>query len=292
MDHGLLRGRALTAAAFLIGFILGDVSLANEYAAEALVIGQELHDNLTSAQSLRLLAGFNNIKADFESALALADEGLKIPLTLSEKMEANVKSALHMERGMALASLGQSAHDDYSAALELHRKNGNRLAVGLMLINVSNVEIAERDFDAAKTHLEQSISLARELGNGAGIYNSLNGLGLIAFYQGDDLTSREMFSEALKLAYHERQSFATVSALLGSAILATRRGDLDIASKLHGAIDSYCEHTSQTIHDEDLELRDADHVLLREQLGNAAFEERFAIGRGMTLEDGISLALS
>jgi predicted ATPase/class 3 adenylate cyclase len=290
--HPVLRGRALTAAAFLLGLILGDVSLASDYVAEALTIGQEQQDNLTAAQSFRLLAAFSNIRAEFGAALLQTDKGMAIPLSISDKVEAHTKATLHMERGMALASLGRSAHSDYSEALELLRRNGNRLAVGLMLINVSNIEIAEGDFEAAKGHLEQSIALARELGSGGGIYNSLNGLGLIAFYEGDDLRSREMFSEALKLAYDEGQAFAIVSAMLGLTVLTTRAGDLGLAAKLHGAIDAYCERTSQTIHDEDLKLKNADQAFLRQQLGNGEFEERVALGMQMTIEHGVSSALA
>jgi len=101
-----------------------------------------------------------------------------------------------------------------------------------------------------------------------------------------------MFSEALKLAYDEGQAFAIVSAMLGMTVLTTRTGDLGLSAKLHGAIEAFCERTSQTIHDEDLKLKDADQAFLRQQLGDGEFEERFALGRQTTLEDSVSLALA
>jgi non-specific serine/threonine protein kinase len=93
--------------------------------------------------------------------------------------------------------------------------------------------LAQSDYAAAQTLLEQSVTLRRELGDREGMAHSLTNLGAIARYQGDLETARTLFEESLALRREvgDRHGIADALAWLGN--LAYDQGDFTAAYPLY-----------------------------------------------------------
>ncbi len=73
---------------------------------------------------------------------------------------------------------------------------------------------------------------------------------------------------------------------MGLALTATHLGDLKRAATLHGAFDA----RQFPVEALEIGLRDADHVRLRAELGDGAFEIAYQAGRALPLDDAFALA--
>jgi predicted ATPase/class 3 adenylate cyclase len=287
----VIRGKALTGAAYLLGLVLGDHSVARQYLTEALAIGRAESDHFLIAQTFRLLAGISQIEGDLEAAVAYAEDGLRaaelLPFT---NLNAALRAALHSERAMALVDAGRDGRGDYATCLELFVQLGNRLSVAFTLINISNMEIDDGDMAGARSHLQESLDISHDLGNKTGIVFSLNSLGLLEYLERNYEVSAEMRTESLKLAVELGHQPLMAAGVMGLAQVRSATGDHMIAARLHGAADAMYENFGGTTTGEEGRTSREDLTFLRRELGDVVFEEAFEEGRHLTLEQSVAMA--
>jgi tetratricopeptide (TPR) repeat protein len=88
-------------------------------------------------------------------------------------------------------------------------------------------------YDDAKGYLEESLSIAREIGDKGRAAMVLEELGTVATGQGDPVTARSYFEQALLLAEEHGNPRTLAAANNALAQLCRMEGDLDTSEKLY-----------------------------------------------------------
>jgi tetratricopeptide (TPR) repeat protein len=89
------------------------------------------------------------------------------------------------------------------------------------------------DLDAARSLLEESLAIRRELGDEAGAGSSLGNLGVLAFERGDLDDAESRFLEELELDRMHGNEWGACAALDSLAAVAIERGDHERAHELN-----------------------------------------------------------
>jgi tetratricopeptide (TPR) repeat protein len=86
------------------------------------------------------------------------------------------------------------------------------------------------DYTSARSLYEESLNLARELGDKAGVAISLNNLGLVAYLQGDHTSARSLYEESLALKRELGDKRGVAISLSNLGLAALEQGDYTSAS--------------------------------------------------------------
>ena len=92
----------------------------------------------------------------------------------------------------------ERARTAYTMARERSEELGDRAGIANSLNNLGLVAQQQGDYEAAREYHEDSLELKEELGDRAGIATSLNNLGLVARNQGDYEAAREYFERCVR----------------------------------------------------------------------------------------------
>jgi predicted ATPase/class 3 adenylate cyclase/Tfp pilus assembly protein PilF len=93
--------------------------------------------------------------------------------------------------------------------------------------------IAQGDYEAARSHYEQSMARAQDLGDRHRIASALNGLGNIALRQGNHASARSLYEQSLAIRRELGQPRGIAGALVNLAGLARVQGDYAAARSLY-----------------------------------------------------------
>jgi DNA-binding CsgD family transcriptional regulator/tetratricopeptide (TPR) repeat protein len=200
------------------------------------------------------------------------------------------------------------------------------------LLNALGMVLYDSDVERSREYWEQSLELAKELGDRRTFVRALNNLACVARDRGEHERATLMFDEALAgarfLAYndlsalvtgalanlHERQgndalaielnreSLKLYAALGGKwgiarmierlAVILQRQGHARRAAYLFGAGASLRARIGATTTFDDEDLYFASLAAARAALGNDAFDAAWDAGGAMTLEEAIAYALT
>ncbi len=126
-------------------------------------------------------------------------------------------------RGKALREAGRIAlvQGDYAQAtilleesLNLARQLGDKYEIAASLNFRGHVALYQLDLIDASPFFEQSLALSQELGNRTFIATALNGLGLVAMYQGDCPKARMLLEESLAIHHSIGNVIGTENSLV------------------------------------------------------------------------------
>jgi predicted ATPase len=272
----LLRGRALIAAAHLLTNITSEYDAANACAQEALTIAQNLSDEHLRADALCQLLHTAVFVGDEETHAAIAEESLDAArlvgdphLTAQVLVDASSSTRVsHVERARALEE-----------ALALSREAGDQALHIRILGTLGNEEMEAGDISAARPYLEQATRLSRDTGNQSGLTAGTVNLGFASYLDGSDALARALFDEALRIARRNGDLYGVAHAQLGLALLTARAGDASGAASLHGIADAINEELGSRFVAVESRLREGGIAALRTELGDAAFERAYTVGR-------------
>lgn len=128
----------------------------------------------------------------------------------------------------ALASV-QGDHEEarslVEASLRMRRDLGDQHGVAAALNNLATLIAQQGDFGAARPMYEESLALRRELGDRQGVSASLNNLGNIAVELGDYAEARSLYEQSLEIARELGDKSAIVGALNNVGSAAAHQGD-------------------------------------------------------------------
>jgi diguanylate cyclase (GGDEF)-like protein len=127
-------------------------------------------------------------------------------------------------------------------ALAIARRSGSRVAEGLALINLADIELRRRNFNAALEHSRRSLELAREYDDVGRMATSKANMGFALFGLGKAAEGKRLADEAL--ADYERTGATAQIA----SLLAEYSGYLERAGDYKGALALY--HRERTLYDE------------------------------------------
>jgi non-specific serine/threonine protein kinase len=239
-------------AAGILTYYQGDYPAARALYEESLAIRREVADRLGIAASLSNLGIVTLNQGDYPAAKALFEESLAIRRELGDRFGIAVSLS---NLGYALLNQGDypAARAPLEESLAICRELGDRFVSALALSNLGYVALNHGDYPAARALLEESLEIRRKLGDRSGIPYSLEGLA------------------------------AVVASLLGSLRAARIWGASERWRAEIGAPLPPCERSCY------------DRLVAAARIASgdeAAFDNAWQEGRGLTLDQAIDLALA
>jgi predicted ATPase len=191
------------------------------------------------------------------------------------------------------------ARKDYPRARELYREAierleliGEKSAKGSALEYLGLIAKDEGNVLEAQTYVEQAVTIAREVGWKATIVYRLGFLGHIHFLQGNPEDAKRCFRESLaigKSIHHFR--YVAISLIYMGSYLAESapRRAIQILSAIH----SYETKEKSVVARDPFAIGDFEEAVARarQALGESAFQEAWAEGEILSIEQACDLAL-
>lgn len=171
------------------------------------------------------------------------------------------------------------------------REIGDKRLIALSLNGLGEVARYQADIARARALYEESLVLAREGGDRQRIGEPLFNLAIIAHQQGDDERAGAFFREGLQLSYEGREMRLLSAYLGGLAGVLGAQGESERAARLLGAAERVREDIHFQLEDVDLAVYNADVATTRAALGDAAFQQAWAQGRALRMEQAVADAL-
>lgn len=144
-------------------------------------------------------------------------------------------------RARALNAVGTLLHETSSfdeartrleESLSIWRDLGNESEMATTLNNLGWVALQTGGYDQAQAQSEEALSLCRQLGTDRDIALSLNNLGWVALYRGEFDTARSLYRESLDLRRELGEQRGTAFALTNLAWAERHRGEYERAESL------------------------------------------------------------
>jgi predicted ATPase/class 3 adenylate cyclase len=287
------RARAFATAGNLASE-LGDQQRHKKYYESALVLYREADDAKGISTCLNGLGSDAKAEKDFEKARQLSEQSLAANPT------PNAWGA-----AMTLYNLGSLARirgdwrvskDYYLRSLEICERLGAEAGVSYAHMFLGFLAIMRRELDEARMHFESYLKASWVRSNPiiSGVMGGF--LGYVHLLLGDKIDAQRMLNQSFESALeysHQTSEFSDSHFILeGKARLELMDGRAQRAAQLFGAAwtqrekDDYPPLTEFERPDYEAAIASA-----RSALGDAAFDEAFAKGRAMTIEQILAFAL-
>lgn len=222
--------------------------LTGEFQAEWLERIEGEHDNLRASltwflkqneprASLRLAASlwrFWTVRGYLREGRHWLAQALVLPA------EESVPGVFAADRARALNGAGSLAWNqgDYPAArslleesLTLRRRLLDTQGVADTLNNLGNVAADQGDYPAARRLLEESLASMHTLSDAEGIAATVSNLARVVFWQGDFEAARALYEQSLDGDRQRGDGWGIAHSLCGLALLAVRSGELEAAHR-------------------------------------------------------------
>ncbi|MGY1804999.1 ATP-binding protein [Blastococcus sp. SYSU D00922] len=155
----------------------------------------------------------------------------------------------------------------------------------------SQLLFGKGDVAGAVAALAEAERIARELGSPFTLATVLNVQASVALAAGDDAGALGRWTEAATLAAEVRTTWTLAYAVPGLAVLAARRGQWELATRLFAAGSATAEAASVAItYPPDVEMAREWLTVVRTELGEDAFRRAWEGGRGVRPDDVPGLA--
>ncbi len=273
---------------------------------------------------------FAYLEADYEVARVLHGEELRIRLALGDR-RGEARALSHLGMVAEARGDFESARELYGRSLAAHREVGDDRGIAEQLSNLGNVAEYNADYELAQALHEQSLARRREIGDDQGAASSLLNLGYVMNYRGD-ARGREVLEESLETFMKVGDRYGASRAMnllairswfegdaakarsfgedalrlrrdigdrLGIAVSLESLGGLGAfqghgayAALLFGAADRLREVIGSPITPSDGPLLAWATSDAKRTVGEETFDESFARGRTLPLNDAIDHALN
>jgi non-specific serine/threonine protein kinase len=230
-------------------------------------------------------------QGDYERSIALSKKGLALSRELGDR--AGAAAALSNLSWAAL--LGDQL--DRAAALAeeaatLERSLGETGGVARALIVLGLAAVAGGDHERGLELQEESLALAREAADSLAMALSLVMGAFASLGLGDNRRARALCEKSFALSQRPRVMNVTAFQLHASAALAGSQGLPARSARLWGAAESVRELTGAILSPVELQVYEPYIDAARARLDEAAWEEAWAEGRAMTVEEAVGYALA
>jgi non-specific serine/threonine protein kinase len=177
-------------------------------------------------------------------------------------------------------------------SVAISREIGDRYTLALVLVTLGRTVAVAGDPVAARPILEEGGTIFRELGDQYGQALSLNNLGLAAFRVGDYGRATALYKEGVALFWQVEERIFTVRCVEELAWVTCRQGNYGRATRLFGAAEAQREAFGASMPPAARAEHDHHVADARAQLAEAAFAAAYAEGRAMTLKQAVDYALA
>jgi len=247
-----LRAKAL-AVAMSMAYTQGDYHFAEECAREALLLSRREGDVLAEAYSWGGMGMVEMVRGDYEVAASSLMKGI---------------------------DLFERCGENYMATTL-------RVMFGTTLLARGEAERAERTF-------EEGLAAARRLQVPSLIYMMLYNLAQSALARGDRERAARLLREGIEWSERTRDRANLVYFLEALAAVTSLEREAERFAMLLGAAEALLEEVGARVYnyyDPDPSLKERAVAEARATLGEAAFEEAWALGREMSFAQAVEYAL-
>ena len=288
------RARALQRISWLV-YLQGDLDRAEEASQEALRLeGVELFrtggGDSTAADLQRVLGMVVGARGELERETELLEDSLALSREAGSL------------RGVALSlfCLGGAwrQQDDLERATQLleealtkFRQTGDQALIASVLTHLGLTFLFQGDLERARATSEEAAAMFREQKHLSYLSDALDNLGWVALLRGDSERARALYAESLGLRREVADKLVIPETLMGLACVAEARGEAERAARLFGASEVLREAMGASLEPGDSALQEPYLAAARSKLDETSWQDAWAQGRAMTLEEAISYAL-
>jgi predicted ATPase/class 3 adenylate cyclase len=297
------RGGALTRVSWL-AYLQGDLDRAVEASEEGL--------RLDGVELLRTGSG-DNLAAELMRTLGIAVSGQSIFGSVPDQgnsdraIELYEKSlALDREAGNArgaavsLFCLGDElkGRGDFVRAMEIYeegikqcRDSGDPTLLASILAHVGYTFMLQGNLERATAISEEAAAMLREQEHRFYLAEVLYTLGWVALLQSNYQRAKSLYEESLLLCLEVGDKVAVPGCLEALACAAAAQGEAERVAKLFGSAQTQRKATGHHEASAEQALREPYLSVARSKLDETSWQEAWAEGRAMTLDEVISYAL-
>jgi len=176
-------------------------------------------------------------------------------------------------------------------ALAAFRAVEDRWSIAVASGNLGWVAYIAGETPLARSWYRHSLEMWRDLADEHGVANALSNLGRVALREGDLPSATGFYEEALLLVRRVGERRQLAECLEGLAGVAAGRGQRARAVCLYSAATGLRESIGAPLWPADRAAQGATLDGLKAALGGRAYEDAWAEGRCMTVDDSVSFAL-
>jgi predicted ATPase/transcriptional regulator with XRE-family HTH domain len=284
------RAKALNGAGNL-AFYQGDYQRSGALHEESLALRRRLADQQGIAMSLNNLGNLAAIQGDYGRATTLFEESVAIDRGLGN-IQGLANSLNNLGNLAAIQGNNGQAEAWFEETLAMERELGNRQGLANSLNNLGTLANLEGNYERAVALHMEGLAVMRTLGDRWGVAKSLSSLGSVTRKQGEYGQAATLFEESLTLFRDMGEQTMVVECLEGLALTAVGRGELPRAAQLLAAAASRREALGAPLPPMDRIVYEEAVQRLRLELGEKVFLTTEAVGRALSLDEVIALALA
>jgi predicted ATPase/class 3 adenylate cyclase len=264
---------------------------AKRHAERALALARETGNAVVEARALGCLFVVDFVAGDREQAQGLAAESVAVARQTGDAQL--VGELLNFASKNAFGEDARRAHEE---ALASFRASGDVLFAASELHSLSGIDLVEGRTAAACARLEQAVSLVESIGDEVFLYGFRADLALMLLIMGEYERAAPLLRQCLLVARRTGVLLDVSEVIFGSACIAAFQGQHELAARLFGAADTDLRAATADASirwtEPEQELAEREQAKLRGQMGDAAFEESFRPGVGLSRVAAVELALT
>ena len=285
------RAKALEGFSWLV-YRVGEMNRAVVAAEEGLELSDEAGlGGAVAAEFLRILGWTEEMKVHHTRAKELLEESLRLSRNADDKF--GIADSLLM-LGSTVGSLDNRKRERqlHEEGIALSRELGYVSTLGTLLFSEGYRLLLEGDHEQGASLMEEAAALFRERRYKGGLQYALDNLGWAALLKGDHEQARSYYEESLVLCKELGDKIVASESLEGLACIAGAEGEGLRVASLFGAAEVLREAVAFQHTPEEDALRQPYLATAHMLLGKASWEEAWAEGRAMSMEQAIDYALS
>jgi predicted ATPase/class 3 adenylate cyclase/predicted negative regulator of RcsB-dependent stress response len=284
-----MAGLRLGSAVQLFWFTRGYCREGLERLTSALGQAGARERTLARARALNGASSLAWGQAEYTRTRELADEALAIATELNDAI-AMVVALSNLSVAASLTGQLTEARRLLERALTLSKGSGRPRDYPRILFRLGAVAMQDRDYETASNYLEEAktLSAGNSSDGGASVFTLL---GHIALHRGNRAEARSLYAEGLTLNQAIGDNAGVMRGISALGGLAAVEGNILLATKLLGAVETLLESTRLPLFSPNQEMYDQSVALVRAGLDKPAFEAAWAEGRALTLVQAAALAL-
>ncbi len=242
------------------------------------------------ARALNSIGRLAQVQGDYGSARAFHEQALVVQEFIGDD-----PGMCRSLENLAILSGSQGDYEHAGGLLEqslaVRRKIGDRPSLMPTLNNLAIVNRRRSQYARAEELYLESAAIARETDSHKALSHALNGLGEIRLMQDDPVAALAFFRESVAIR-HQLGNRPDLPTLLGNIAMAFyRQGDGLTAARLISASESLRKELGIAVQPSNRAEIEENIANVRALVGDAAFEQAWAKGRAMSLDEAVAVAL-
>lgn len=275
----------------LLTLDLGELSEARAHFTEGLAIWRKVGNQDGIATALNGLGLVAQHMGEYTTATKFLEEARAIWSDLGDI------SGIAIAQG-ALGDLA-IAEGEYERAREWHESNlairhqlGNIDGAAYSLWALATVARLQSDSAKAEALYRESAAIFKNLGDRQGVAHNLYGLARVAQQKRDDFEALRLLQEALELNHSLGERFWVAECIQGIGAIVAMRGHVERAVRLLGAVDALRSSMLTVPGVAERQEIEQTMAIARRTLTNSAYDEAWAAGQRLSLEEATAEALA